>query len=69
MNERITKKKSVIHYDLDLEYGYVSIACYYTYWKNQGDINMPNWKNTTDEDKVTCKRCLGMLKTDLRSIE
>lgn len=61
--------KRKVHYDLAEVYGEYSIACYYTYWKNQGDIPMPNWEYTELESKVTCKRCLGMLRTDFRSIE
>lgn len=69
MTERIVRAIRKVHYNLDETYGEYTIACYYTYWRNQGDIPMPNWDYTEKESKVTCKRCLGMFKTDFRSID
>lgn len=69
MNSHIASTKSKVHLDLELEYGSFFIACYYTHWKNQGDIPMPNWEYTTKYHEVTCKRCLGMIRMGLRSID
>lgn len=65
----LSENKPTIHYDLGLDYEFAFIACIYTQWENKGDVNMPSWKNTTEKDEVTCKRCLGMIKTDFRSLD
>ncbi len=64
-----------VHYaimvDFDDGQSYLG-ACFYKAWEN-GNIDYKLkylWnKNTTVRDKVTCKRCLGMLRTGLRSLD
>ena len=65
---RLMKKtKRKVHLDMDFD-EYKMIACFYNQWMNSG-VPMPNWKTTVDENEVTCKRCLGMIRTDLLSID
>ena len=62
-----------VHYGIDIDYDWALLgACFYTAWYH-GNIDYKLkylWDNNTeDKTKVTCKRCLGMLRTDLRSLD
>lgn len=58
-----------IHFAIDIGDEWSIIACMYTWLENQGNVSSPNWKATAIKEKVTCKRCLGMMKTDFRSLD
>ncbi len=60
-----------VHYDIEIE-GCLLGACFHKAWENDNiDWNLSYiWNNNTmKKDNVTCKRCLGMLRTDLRSLD
>ncbi len=62
-----------LHYAIDIDFDDGSSwlgACFYKKWTNGADQVDKAWFNTTkSKDSVTCKRCLGMLRTDLITID
>lgn len=68
-----------VHYAIDVEGDFEEGswsawlgACFYKAWEH-GNIDWELsylWDNNTDvKEEVTCKRCLGMLKNDLWSLD